>query len=206
MRYRMSRIEALCELLLSSAGLVLLTLFLPSSPSLVLGDAARILEFTPIWALVYVPFVLLTAANVVNSSINLARPLWTPARAYARIALHAGTLLILFVLSRSRGLVAAKAGATLPDGESVARLADSINVSCEIGLIAASMVKVVQIAWEIVRVTSLRGARPTERGRVFPAASQKGAIGQTLFRDRCATVTIHRVSRVHGSFNAGQDS
>ena len=63
----MSRFESLCELFPSSAGLIWLTIALPSSPAMMLGGASRFLELAPVWSVVHVPFVLLTAANVVNA-------------------------------------------------------------------------------------------------------------------------------------------
>jgi hypothetical protein len=60
---------------------------------LVLGGAARILDLAPIWGVVYVPIVVLAAAGVALSATNFVRPVWTPARSVARLAIDAGILL-----------------------------------------------------------------------------------------------------------------
>ena len=60
------------------------------------------------------------------------------------------------MLLRSGVWVTAKAGATLPNGESLERVVASVNAGCQIGLILATIVSLVGIAWEIRRIRSLR--------------------------------------------------
>jgi len=54
---------------LVSAGLGWL-LLVPFFPVLILGGAARVLQLTSIWSVVYVPMVVLTAAQVVFHTMN----------------------------------------------------------------------------------------------------------------------------------------
>ena len=105
---RVSRLDSLIQLVLVSAGLVWL-LLVPFFPILILGGAARVLELTSIWSVVYAPMVVLTAAQVVFHAMNYMRPYWTPARSVARILLRLGTLLLWVTLLTADAWVAANA-------------------------------------------------------------------------------------------------
>ena len=76
---------------------------------LIFGGAARVLELTSIWSAVYVPMVVLTAAQVGFHAMNYMRPYWTPARSVARILLRLGTLLLWVTLLTADTWVAANA-------------------------------------------------------------------------------------------------
>ena len=169
---RISRLDSLYELLFMSAGLVWL-LLVPSWQFLVLGGAVRILELTPIWRVVYLPLVGLAAAAVVLSAVNLSRPFWTPARSVARIALHVGWLVMFLVLLRADQWVAAKAGARLPDGESLESVVDGINMGCRVGFTAANIVTIAGIVREILRVRSRRRAA-SSAARIEVASADAG--------------------------------
>ena len=126
-RNRVSRLDSLIQLVLVSAGLVWL-LLVPFFPILILGGAARVLELTSIWSVVYAPMVVLTAAQVVFHAVNYMRPYWTPARSVARILLRLGTLLLWVTLLTADTWVAASGGSTttsVPSLEQISRASTS---------------------------------------------------------------------------------
>src|SRR5262245_41257047 len=155
---RMSRLDSLIQLVIASAGLVWL-LLVPSFPFLLLGRAARVLELTSIWSVVYAPLLVLTAAVVVFHAVNLSRPYWTPARSAARILIRLGTLLIYVMLLSTDTWVAAKVGSTLPNVASLESIVQIVNVSCRIALIVASIGTFSRIVREILLVRSRRKTR-----------------------------------------------
>jgi hypothetical protein len=95
-----SRFESL-SVIVASAVAVLWWTEVQNHPFLVLGPGALFLKLAPIWHRMYVPIVLLTVAEIVRASVNLARPNWTRFRAVVRIVLHAGGLAVLYGLFRA---------------------------------------------------------------------------------------------------------
>ena len=157
---RISRVESLCGLVLSLAGLMLLLVALPQSPSMVLGGAARTLELTGIFRVLYLPMTLLAAANVFLNARHLVRPFRTPAVSVANIAVHLGVMAIMVLLLGSDGLVAARDGVAEPD---IQRLVDTVNRGCQIGMSVVIVVKIVQIGLEIVAMKFHVAAAPSPR-------------------------------------------
>jgi serine phosphatase RsbU (regulator of sigma subunit) len=153
---RVSRLDSLIQLVLGSAGLVWL-LLLPFFPILILGGAARVLELTSIWNLVYAPMVVLTAAQVAFHAMNYMRPYRTPARSVARILLRLGTLLLWVTLLTGDTWVAAKGGSTT-SVPSLERIVAAVNISCKIALIVASIGSASGIVREILLIRSRRKA------------------------------------------------
>jgi hypothetical protein len=153
-----SRARSSFEFVVTVACLVWL-LLLPNAPHLLLGAAATFLEVAPVWRLVYVPIVLLTASAAALSFANVLRPYWTPARSFARIAIQTGGLAVVAVLLRGGPWIVARPGATLGDGASLDRLLHVINRSCEIGLAITAVVSLIEIGREVYRVR-LRGKHP----------------------------------------------
>jgi len=152
---RMSRANSLCEFLAIVAALVWLSL-VPERPFLLMGPAAALLELTPIWGTAYLPIFAVTLATGVLSFVNFARPVWSPARSLARIAINAASLIIFFVLMRSGPWLSAKDGAAFPDGTSSERLAEIANKGVEISLIIAVIITLIEIARETHRWLSRR--------------------------------------------------
>jgi hypothetical protein len=99
---------------------------------------------------------VLTAATGVLSLVNFTFPVWTPARSLARIAIHAASSIIFFVLLRSEPWLIAKEGTTLPDGTSAQRVVEVANKSVEIGLVIALIIAAIEIARETYRWQSRR--------------------------------------------------
>ena len=97
---RLPRVASLCELLFTSAAVVWL-LLVPNARFLVLGPAAEFLELAPIWSVAYVPILALTLATAVLSFVNFTKPSWTPARSWARLAIHAAAVVVVGVVLRA---------------------------------------------------------------------------------------------------------
>lgn len=154
---RVSRLDSLVQLVLVSAALVWL-LLLPFFPILILGRAARVLEFTSIWSVVYTPMVVLTAAQVIFHAMNYVRPYWTPARSAGRVLLRLGAFLLWVTLLTADTWVAAKGGSTTPGLD---QIVEAVNISCRIALIVASIGGASGIVREILLIRSRRrGSRP----------------------------------------------
>jgi hypothetical protein len=153
----MSRKRAVCEAFAASAGIVWL-LLIARAPFMILGPAASALQLAPVWTVVYLPLLLLAFATLALSVTNIVYPAWTPARSYARIAIHVGGLAVVAVLLRSGDSILARPGASLSDGASAARIAELVNNGIEIGLVIAFLVGLSEITREWRRMQSLRRA------------------------------------------------
>jgi serine phosphatase RsbU (regulator of sigma subunit) len=161
---RMSRLDSLIQLVIVSAGLVWL-LLVPFFPFLLLGGAARVLELTPIWRVVYAPMVVLTAGVVVFHAVNLKRPYWTLARSAARILIRLWTLLLYVMLLSTDTWVAAKAGSTVPNVP-LESIVEFVNLSCKVAFIVASIGTLGGIVREILLIRSRRKmSRPVVKVR-----------------------------------------
>ena len=160
---RISRLNSLFELLFLSVSLLWL-LLVPAFPWLLFGGASRILEPAPIWRVVYMPIVGLTAGGAILGAINFVWPFWTPARSVARVALHVGSILIFLVLLRADVWIAARAGAVLQNGEPVQLLVDVINMGCRIGFIVAGIMNLIGLIREILNIRSRRHVPPNPSG------------------------------------------
>ena len=163
----MSRFDALVECLASAFALVWL-LSIPQSPFLVLGPAAALLGFTPIWSTVYVPIVLMTIATIALSAVNFLRPFWTPARSYARLAIASVSIGVFAALLGAREWLVVRPGVVGPDGASLPRIAEIANRTMEIGLVVAFIIMLIQIASELRRLNARRNspsaASPSTQG------------------------------------------
>ena len=150
-----SRAHSMVELLIMLAFISWL-LLIPGAPHLLLGPATSFLELAPVWRLAYVPILLLVAATAALSLTGVLRPYWTPARSFARIGLHAGTLAIVAMLYRAGQWVLVKPAATTTDAASLERLVGVINKGCEIGLALTVVVALIEIGREVHRLRRRR--------------------------------------------------
>ena len=155
----MSRFDALAEGLASAFALVWL-LSIPQAPFLVLGPAAALLGFTPIWSTVYMPIVLMTIATIALSAVNFLRPFWTPARSYARLAISSVSIGVFAALLGAREWLVVRPDAVGHDGASLTRIAEVANRAMEIGLVVALIITAVQIASELRRLNARRNSPP----------------------------------------------
>jgi hypothetical protein len=153
--HRIPRVDSVCEVLFSAAVLAWL-LLVPRSPQLLFGPVHRILDAAPVWSVVYVPLLALTAAAIVLGVVNVMRPYWTPVRSLWRIATQVGALAVIAVLQRADAWVVARPGATLADGGSLDRVVDITNRGFEIGLLVAALISLFEIGREVYRLWSRR--------------------------------------------------
>ena len=159
---QLSRFDALCECLASTAALTWL-LLIPRWPALALGPAAAMVMLAPIWSTVYPAVIVMMLGTIALSLVNFLRPIWTPARSYARIALHAGSVSLFGVLLRAGEWVAAK-DVALSNGASLNRIVDAANRSIEVGLVIALIIGLAEIGREVYRLSSRRnGSAPPLR-------------------------------------------
>jgi hypothetical protein len=158
---RLKPAESLGELLFASAVLLWL-LALPSAPWLLLSASADFLEGAPVWGAAYVPIVVVTAATVVLSAVNVMRPYWTPARSAARLAIHGASLLVMVMLLRAGQWGVGKPGATVHELD---RVVGVLNMGIEIGLYVACVVVVVEIGKEAWRWRSRVAGENRRAGR-----------------------------------------
>jgi hypothetical protein len=151
-----SRFNSLAELVATLVALVWL-LLVPGAPVLVMGPAAFVMQPTPIWSAVYLPFVAVTCATAAIALVNFRWPYWTPARSATRIAIHATSFTLFAVLLHAGQWVTARPGAVSHAGPSVDRLVEIANTSCQIALGIACLVALVELAREILRWRARRG-------------------------------------------------
>lgn len=152
---RLSRTQALCELLAASAGAIWL-LLVPRWPFLLLGGATALLDLAPIWSIVYLPILGVTLATVGLNILTFVSPSWTRARALARAAVHGVAASIFIVLLRVDQWVVPKRDATLADGTSAERLAEIANHIVEISLAIALVITLIELGRELYRWNARR--------------------------------------------------
>ncbi len=155
--HQIPRLRTLCELVFVLACALWL-LLLPGAPFLILGPAAALLEFAPVWHLVYLPMVLLSLATAGLHVIDFVRPYWTRPRALARLALDAAWLLVFTFLARAEELFVASAGANVPDGVQIDRVVDLASTGFQIGFVIAAVIAVVEIVRRVYQLKRRRGA------------------------------------------------
>jgi hypothetical protein len=156
---RLSRLTSLCECLAAGAALIWL-LLIAQSPSLVLGPAAGILDLSPIWRTVYVPILVVVLGVMTLSVVNFVIPVWTPARSFARLAIHGGGLAVTLVLIRAGEWVVAREQTVFSDGTPSNAVADIANTGIELGLVLALVVALFEIGREIRRLLARRKPTP----------------------------------------------
>jgi hypothetical protein len=154
--YPIPRLQALCELFVVVAGAVWL-LLLPGAPFLILGPAAALVEFAPIWHLVYPLTVLLTFATAALSIADVVRPYWTKPRALMRLAVSFAWLFVFTFLARAGDLFLPRfKSSAVPQGVQVDRVVDIINISFQIGFVVAAAITVFEIVRALRRLKHRR--------------------------------------------------
>jgi hypothetical protein len=152
---RLSRTNSICEALASSLAALWLML-VPRAPYLLLGPAAALLDLAPIWSVAYVPILALTIATAALGFANFVRPVWTPARSYARIAIQAFGAVLFLTLLRAGEWLTVKPGVTSPDGTPLEAIAKIANAVVEISLLVAFVIGIIEVARELKRLHSRR--------------------------------------------------
>jgi hypothetical protein len=136
-------------------------------PVLILGPAANILAFGPIFYQLYVPMIVSAAAIIALGSARLSHPHWTKLHRFGALVVDALGLGILYVLSRADKWFVLSESAT--DVATYQPLIDTVNLGLNIALPIALVATAVTFAWKhLVRPVCGRRAfssrRPTASG------------------------------------------
>jgi hypothetical protein len=129
-------------------------------PVLILGPAANILTFGPIFYQLYVPMIVAAVAGIVVGSTRLSHPHWTKLHRFGALLLDALGLGILYVLSRAEKWFVLSQSAT--DAAVSQPLVDTVNSGLSIALPIALVAAGVTFAWK-------HGIRPVRWRRAFSA-------------------------------------
>jgi hypothetical protein len=127
---------------------------------LILGPAANILTFGPIFYQLYVPMIVAAVAGIVVGSTRLSHPHWTKLHRFGALLLDALGLGILYVLSRAEKWFVLSQSAT--DAAVSQPLVDTVNSGLSIALPIALVAAGVTFAWK-------HGIRPVRWRRAFSA-------------------------------------
>jgi hypothetical protein len=155
------RLRTLCDLSFVLMYLVWL-LLLPRSPWLLFGPVAALVQYAPAWRVVYVPMVLLALGTAVLHVVDFVRPYRARSRELMRVAISAGSLVVLVFLARAGDLFLPNPTAALSEGIEVTRVADVVNAGFQIGLAVTAAITVFEI-W--------RGLRRLRHGHGTPLSS-----------------------------------
>jgi len=155
---RIPRLKTLWDLSFALIGLSWL-LLLPRSPVLILGPAATLVLYAPVWRLVYVPMVLLTLATVVVNVLDFVHPYRVRSRELTRVAINVAWMFGFLFLSQAGDLFLPRVAAALPEGLDAARVVAIINATFRIGLMVAAVITLIEI-WRGLRRLKRRNGAP----------------------------------------------
>ena len=154
---RIPRLKTLCDLAFVLLGIGWL-LLLPRSPFLILGPAAALVEYAPVWRFVYVPMLLLAVATAILHVVDFVRPYRARSRELTRVAINAGSLFLMLFLSQAGDLFFPKVGSVLPGAVNVPRVVDIINAGFRIGMAVAAVITLIEIVRGLRRLKRWNGA------------------------------------------------
>jgi hypothetical protein len=169
--------KTMTEMAFSILGLVWL-LLIPNHPFAIFGPAASFLKLTSAWRPFYIPFVVLSALNVLSLWVALLRPQWKWFLPTFKLFNAAAFMIILFVGLRAAlhlPITATSPFVTLVSPETapqLARIAAVVNVSILLALLATWLGMAIATplqTWEWMR-NLRRGSFPPQRR--FPSCSK----------------------------------
>ncbi|MBI5837211.1 MAG: hypothetical protein HZB25_08200 [Candidatus Eisenbacteria bacterium] len=138
------------------------------APVLVLGPAAALFTWGPVWERLYPMIVVVAIGRVLSDWVMLVRPLAAPFRLVARLLFSGGELAICYLLFRARDLVVVVDGLTHPAPyQEVAAL---FNAACSLGLMVGVVIGGSVLAWRCGKdvVELVRGSGETGAGGSGP--------------------------------------
>jgi hypothetical protein len=118
---RVPRFESFSQFVAAAIFLVWLRAVV-HSPYWIFGPAVGAFQIEPIWQRVYVPFVLLIFAQMVQASVNLIRPDWFRFRSVVRVAVEITALAILYLVFRAGHLIVVRGPAPTAVDERVVHM------------------------------------------------------------------------------------
>ena len=151
------RLKTLCELAFVLLGIGWL-LLLPRSPFLILGPAAALVEYAPVWRFVYVPMVLLAVATAILHVVDFVRPYRTRSRELTRVAINVASLFLMVFLSQAGDLFFPRVSSALPEAVNVSRVVEIINAAFRIGMAVAAVITAIEIWRGLRRARRWNGA------------------------------------------------
>jgi hypothetical protein len=154
---RIPRLKTLCDLAFVLLGIGWL-LLLPRSPFLILGPAAALVEYAPVWRFVYVPMVLLAVATALLHVVDFVRPYRARSRELTRVAINVASLFLMLFLSQAGDLFLPRVSSALPEAVNVPRVVDIINAGFRIGLTVAAVITLIEIWRGLRRLKRWNGA------------------------------------------------
>ncbi|HKF24835.1 MAG TPA: hypothetical protein VKB24_02625, partial [Candidatus Acidoferrum sp.] len=104
---RVSRLESISIIVACAVALVWLA-GVKIYPFLILGPASAFLKLAPVWYQVFSPVALLIVAEIVRATVNLVKPKWVQFRNICELFVHAGGLLVAYLLIRAGTWVVAE--------------------------------------------------------------------------------------------------
>ena len=164
------RLKTLCDLSFMVVYVVWL-LLLPRSPWLILGPVAALVQYAPVWRMVYVPMVLLALATVTLSVIDFIRPYRTGSREMVRVAISVGSLIVFVLLAQAGDLFLPRIAAAPAEGVDLARVVDIVNAGFRIGMAVAAVITLVEI-WRGVRRARRWNGAPLTPGSAHARAGR----------------------------------
>jgi hypothetical protein len=164
------RLKTLCELAFVLLGIGWL-LLLPRSPFLILGPAAALVEYAPVWRFVYVPMVLLAVATAILHVVDFVRPYRTRSRELTRVAINVASLFLMVFLSQAGDLFFPRVSSALPEAVNVPRVVEIINAGFRIGMAVAAVITAIEI-WRGVRRARRWNGAPLTPGSAHARAGR----------------------------------
>jgi hypothetical protein len=123
---------------------------LPVAPQLVFGPAASTLALGQVWIVLHWPILLLAAAGVVQSAVDLSKPDLTHLRAGARLLTDAAGLVLLCLIIRAGSWVVIAPGVQNP--AAYAGVVGVLNQVLFYGFIVGLVIAALQFAWECIKL------------------------------------------------------
>ncbi len=164
------RLKTLFELSFMLVYVVWL-LLLPRSPWLILGPVAALVQYGPVWRVVYVPMVLMALTMAALSMIDFVRPYRTSFRELMRVAINVGSLIVFVFLAQAGDLFLPRAAAAAPEGIELARVVDIVNAGFRIGMAVAAVITLFEI-WRGVRRARRWNGAPLTPGSAHARAGR----------------------------------
>jgi len=141
---RVSRLESISIIVACAVALVWLA-GVKIYPFLILGPASAFLKLAPVWYQVFSPIALLIVAEIVRATVNLVKPKWVQFRNICELFVHAGGLLVAYLLIRAGTWVVAE------PVEGYARAAVLVNQVIRYALLVAATFSAVMLAVRLMR-------------------------------------------------------
>jgi hypothetical protein len=113
----------------------------------IFGPGVAAVHFGPVWQTLYPLFVVLVVADIIRHTIDVLRPGWERGRVAFLLFFRLMNLVALYFLLNATDLLVP--GDALP--AQLRPIITNLNVAIHLGLIAAAIVTMAQMAWDVYR-------------------------------------------------------